>query len=85
MRHLLNGLIALSLSLGASHAGLLDTLGLGKKDTNQTTSAAALPQDQVAQGLKQALGKGVQQAVSRLGHDGGFLNRTSWRMISSIR
>ena len=80
MRHLLNGLIALSLSLGASHAGLLDTLGLGKKDTNQTTSAAALPQDQVAQGLKQALGKGVQQAVSRLGHDGGFLTNASVRI-----
>jgi len=27
----------------------------------------------VVQGLKEALGKGVQQAVSQLGHDGGFL------------
>jgi hypothetical protein len=27
----------------------------------------------VVQGLKEALGKGVQQAVGRLGHEGGFL------------
>ena len=57
-------------SLGATHAGLLDTLGLKKKTTNETSS---LSQDQVVRGLKEALGKGVQQAVSRLGHDGGFL------------
>ena len=60
------------------HAGLLEALGLGKKATNETSTSAgplttSLSQDQVVQGLKEALGKGVQQAVSRLGHDGGFL------------
>ena len=53
-------------------------LGFGKKATNETAAlpaglTASLSQDQVVQGLKEALGKGVQQAVSRLGHEGGFL------------
>ncbi len=34
---------------------------------------AALSQDQVVKGLQEALGKGLQQAIARLGHDGGFL------------
>ena len=34
---------------------------------------AGLSQDQMTQGLMAALGKGVQQAVAGLGHDGGFL------------
>jgi hypothetical protein len=36
-------------------------------------SIASLPQDQLVAGLKDALGKGLQQAVASLGHDGGFL------------
>jgi len=64
----------LFLSLATVSAGLLDTLGFGKK-TNQTPSVlpGSLSQDQVVQGLKEALGKGVQQAIGQLGHDGGFL------------
>lgn len=38
-----------------------------------STTLAALSQDQMVQGLQQALGKGLQQAIARLGHDGGFL------------
>lgn len=34
---------------------------------------ASLSQDQMVQGLKDALAKGLQQAISGLGHDGGFL------------
>src|SRR5258708_20070284 len=34
---------------------------------------AGLSQDQMVQGLKGALAKGLQQAIARLGHDGGFL------------
>src|SRR5689334_23869318 len=30
-------------------------------------------QDQMVQGLKDALAKGLQQAIAGLGHDGGFL------------
>jgi len=70
--------VTLLVSLISARAGLLDALGFGKKATNETSAlTAALPaslsQDQVVKGLKEALGKGVQQAVSRLGHDGGFL------------
>jgi hypothetical protein len=69
---------ALMLSVVSTRAGLLDSLGFGKKGTNETAVlpgglASSLSQDQVVQGLKEALGKGVQQAVSRLGHEGGFL------------
>jgi len=41
------------------------------------TTLAGLSQDQMAQGLKDALGKGLQQAIARLGHDGGFLTNVS--------
>jgi hypothetical protein len=37
------------------------------------TTLADLSQDQMVQGLKDALRKGVQEAIARLGHDGGFL------------
>jgi len=37
------------------------------------TTLAGLSQDQMVQGLKDALAKGLQQAISGLGHDGGFL------------
>ncbi len=41
--------------------------------TNVVPSLASLSQDQVVKGLQEALGKGLQQAIARLGHDGGFL------------
>jgi hypothetical protein len=48
-----------------------------KPATNQTASAMAslsgLTEDQIVGGLKEALGKGVQQAVAKLGQSGGFL------------
>ncbi len=64
--------------LGVAHAGWLDAIGFGNNATNEKASLPAtltssVPQDQVIQGLKEALSMGVQQAVSRLGHDGGFL------------
>jgi hypothetical protein len=68
---------ALFLSTHQCSAGWLDRLGLGgNKDTNQTAAAsaiAALPQDQVVQGLREALGKGVQNAITQLGRSDGFL------------
>jgi Protein of unknown function (DUF4197) len=64
-------------SLSLSGADLLDQLGLRKKSTNQTVALSGalsnLSQDQMVQGLKEALSKGVQRAVSQLGHDDGFL------------
>ena len=60
-----------------ARADLLERLGLTKpkSGTNQTAALSlnSLSQDQMIGGLKEALGKGVQNAVSRLGHDGGFL------------
>ena len=37
------------------------------------TPLAGLSQDQMVQGLKAALAKGLQEAIADLGHDGGFL------------
>jgi hypothetical protein len=37
------------------------------------TTVASLSQDQVVQGLQEALAKGLRQAIANLGHDGGFL------------
>jgi len=78
MKSLLTLFVALALWPSPARAGLFDTLGLGKKSTNQTSAlpanwASSLSQDQMIQGLKEALGKGVQHAISQLGHDGGFL------------
>src|ERR1044071_475929 len=77
MKFLLAATFAFSLSACVDAADLLDSLGFGKKSTNVTSNASrlipGLSQDQVIDGLKEALGKGVQNAVSQLGHDGGFL------------
>jgi hypothetical protein len=82
MKTLLTIMVTVLLSLTSTRAGLLDSLGFGKKATNETAAlpaglTASLSQDQVVQGLKEALGKGVQQAVSRLGQDGGFLTNAN--------
>jgi hypothetical protein len=82
MKTLLAGIIVLLVSLEVSRAGLLDSLGFGKKGTNENAAPAAastssLSQEQVAGGLKEALGKGVQQAVNRLGHESGFLTNAA--------
>ena len=69
-------LIVLLLAASVARADLLEQLGLGKsKTTNSTatTSLSGLSQDQMAGGLKEALGKGVQQAVATLGTTDGFL------------
>jgi len=42
-------------------------------DLAQLTEAAGLSQEQIARGLKEALGKGVQSAVENLGKPDGFL------------
>jgi hypothetical protein len=80
MKTLLTVTFTLIFSHGVMQADLLDALGFGKKATNTTSAlpaalTASLSQDQVVQGLKEALGKGVQQAVSRLGHEGVFFDQ----------
>jgi len=63
-------------SLVISRAGFLDQLqALAITNTTVLTSSnlAGLSQDQMIQGLKEALGKGVQTAVASLGRNDGFL------------
>ncbi len=69
--------IILAASIFSAHAGWLDALGIGSSATNAAASAspalAALSDTQVVDGLKNALGNGLQHAITTLGHDGGFL------------
>lgn len=78
MKNIFRVPLALLLSLSLAHAGIFDLFGLGKKSTNQPAGQSAvlnspLSQEQVVLGLKEALGKGVQRAITQLGQDGGFL------------
>ena len=70
--HFFAGVIAASMfsaALSAPAADLLDQLGLKKA----TGSVAGLSNDQMISGLKEALAKGVQHAVTNLGKSDGFL------------
>jgi hypothetical protein len=52
-----------------------------KSETNRSSSILpGLSQDQVAEGLKQALGKGVQTAITNLARPGGFLSNAQVRI-----
>jgi hypothetical protein len=60
-------------------AGWLDFLNPKSNTSTGTTAGAAttlaaLSQSDVASGLKEALSKGVNQAIANLGKEGGFLN-----------
>jgi len=74
-------LVLFSISVSGVRADVFDLLGLRSKSTNQAAASqlglSSLSQEQVVQALKDALGQGVQEAVSRLGHDGGFLTNLS--------
>ena len=49
--------------------------------TGQATGAlAGLSQDQMVKGLEEALGKGLQEAIASLGHNGGFLTNLNVRI-----
>ncbi len=50
--------------------------GLGQTQT----TLSGLSQDQVVQGLKDALAKGLQAAIANLGHDSGFLTNLNVRI-----
>jgi hypothetical protein len=67
--------LALIIATGTAHAGFLDQLKSTLTSTNSTAAAAvsALPEDQIVGGLKEALGKGVSNAVVSLGRNDGFL------------
>jgi hypothetical protein len=82
MKNALPGLIVLSLFLAfpATAQSFLERL-LGVKTTNSPAlSVSALTQEEVANALREALGQGAQQAVARLGREGGFLKDRSVRI-----
>jgi len=57
-----------------ANAGLFDQLKSALTTTNNAAAAvSSLSQDQIAGGLKEALSKGVSNAIVSLGHNGGFL------------
>ena len=63
---------SLLLSLTAGRAGFLDqlqALATTNKISLSSSNLAGLSQDQMVQGLKEALGKGVQTAVANLGRN----------------
>lgn len=77
MKLLLRTIVLAVVTLAASadaRAGLFDRLQSVLTTTNASaTLAAGLSEDQIASGLKQALGNGVSNAVATLGHSDGFL------------
>ena len=68
-------LVALTVTCASSQAALFDFLKGKSGDTNSSSSLslAGFSQDQVADALKQALGKGVSTAITNLGSADGFL------------
>ncbi len=71
--------LAFTIAISTVQAGWLDALGL-KSSTNSAAGSAALgalSQTQMAGGLKEALGNGLQNAIKQLGHDGGFLTNVA--------
>lgn len=71
----------------ASGADFFERLGFGKKKSSETTAEAGkqpdlsgLTEAQVVAGLKEALGKGVEASVARLGKEDGFLKDIAVRI-----
>jgi hypothetical protein len=70
--------LALFFASGMAHAGFMDELKSMVASTNgMSSSVVALSEDQVVGGLKQALSKGVSNAVVSLGHSDGFLTNAA--------
>ncbi len=75
MKRHASSFLALGLSFAAAQGALLDFLKPKSSETNRNSATlAGLSQEQVAQGLKQALSKGVQTAITNLSKPGGFLD-----------
>lgn len=71
--------LALIIATGTVHAGFFDELKSTLTTTNSTAVAVAssLPQNEIVGGLKEALGKGVSNAVVSLGRNDGFLTNAN--------
>ncbi len=64
----------------AAQTSLLDRLPINIGGKTSSPALAALSDAQVADGLKEALGKGLQQAVTLLGRENGFLTNAAVRI-----
>jgi hypothetical protein len=71
--------LVLALTAATTHAAFFDFLKGKSSDTN-SAALSALSQGQVTDGLKQALGKGVQTAITNLARPGGFLSNAQVRI-----
>lgn len=78
-------MLMLASSVPSPQAGIWDFL---KRSRNALTNAsetgilsgAVIPQQQIAEALKEALAQGVKHAVNTLGQEGGFLNNLDVRI-----
>lgn len=74
-------LLLTPLLLCANWQNTLDTVtkaaGTATPQTTNSSSKSGISQDYASQGLKEALGMGVNQAVSLLGKSDGFLNNSA--------
>ncbi|MEN8108503.1 MAG: DUF4197 domain-containing protein [Pseudomonadota bacterium] len=87
MKHTVTTLISVVLVLPfgipAVYAGLsdyVDDVTKSMSGSGGSEAAAALSNDEMIAGLKEALDKGTQFAVDKLGKDGGFLNNKKVRI-----
>jgi hypothetical protein len=69
-----------SLVLLANARGLDNPTRTSSAGASPGSSLNALSQSQLAQGLMEALDKGIHQAIAQLGHDGGFLTNVQVRI-----
>ncbi len=73
LRNLLIISVAVATAATALGAGLSDIFKAKPSDGQAPAALSALSQDEMGGGLKEALGKGVQQAIASLGKQDGFL------------
>src|SRR2546423_12261571 len=66
---------------GAKGAHFFDFLGNNPATNAPGTGVGGLSQQQIAAGLKEALGQGVQQAITSLGRTNGFLQDAAVKIL----
>lgn len=81
MSTLLNkALLVLLCSVSIASADVFDFLKSKKNSDGSAAGVPGLSEEQVAQGLKEALANGVKHSITNLGHDGGFLTNVNVRI-----
>ena len=84
MKALVSGLLLVA-TVFVNQAAVNQIISAGTNPTARPNSALSsglnfFSQDQLVLGLREALNKGVQQAITELGHDGGFLTNIHVRI-----